>query len=158
MKKTSAKNKEENFYAKNKKAYHDYIILENFEAGIVLNGAEVKAIKKSQANLKGAFVSIEGGEAFLKQAHVSNYKFADIKTLDPVRPRKLLLSKKEISTLAQNLDQKGVTIIPLQLYPKSGLIKLSIGICKGKKLYDKRETLRKRTQDLEVNQAIKKYK
>ncbi|MDP2643049.1 MAG: SsrA-binding protein SmpB [Candidatus Peregrinibacteria bacterium] len=158
MKKITNKTKGENYYAKNKKAFHDYVILENFEAGVVLNGPEVKAIKKSQVNLKGSFVSIEGGEAFLKQAHVSNYKFADIKTLDPVRPRKLLLSKKEIATLAQNLDQKGVTIIPLELYPKVGLIKLRIGICKGKKLYDKRETLRKRTQDLEVNQAIKRYK
>lgn len=156
--KKPAKNKEENYYAKNRKAFHDYIILENFEAGVVLNGPEVKAIKKSQVNLKGAFIAIENGEAFLKQAHVSNYKFADIKTLDPVRPRKLLLGKKEIATLAQNLEQKGTTIIPLELYPKVGLIKLRIGICKGKKLYDKRETLRKRTQDLEVNQAIKRYK
>jgi len=158
MKNAATKNKEESYYAKNKKAYHDYIILENFEAGLVLNGAEVKAIKKSQVNLKGSFISVENGEAFLKQAHVTNYKFADIKTLDPVRPRKLLLSKKEITTLAQNLEQKGTAIIPLELYPKAGLIKLRIGICKGKKLYDKRETLKKRTQDLEVNQAIKKYK
>jgi len=157
MKNATTKNKEENFYAKNKKAYHDYIILEKFEAGIVLNGAEVKAIKKSQANLKGAFISVENGEAFLKQAHVSNYKFADIKALDPVRPRKLLLSKKEITTLAQNLEQKGTAIVPLELYPKTGLIKLSIGICKGKKLYDKRETLKKRAQNLEVDRAIKKY-
>jgi len=157
MKNATTKNKEENFYAKNKKAYHDYIILEKFEAGIVLNGAEVKAIKKSQANLKGASISVENGEAFLKQAHVSNYKFADIKALDPVRPRKLLLSKKEITTLAQNLEQKGTAIVPLELYPKTGLIKLSIGICKGKKLYDKRETLKKRAQNLEVDRAIKKY-
>ena len=90
MKNATTKNKEENYYAKNKKAYHDYIILENFEAGLVLNGAEVKSIKKSQANLKGAFVTVENGEAFLKQAHISNYKFADTKAIDPVRPRKLL--------------------------------------------------------------------
>jgi len=157
MKNTATKNKEESYYAKNKKAYHDYIILENFEAGIVLNGPEVKAVKKSQVNLKGAFIGIENGEVFLKQAHVSNYKFADIKTLNPVRPRKLLLKQKEIATLAQNLEQKGPAVIPLELYPKGGLVKLRIGICKGKKLYDKRETLKKRAQNLEVDRAVKRY-
>ena len=144
-------------YAKNKKAYHDYEILEEFDAGIVLNGDEVKAIKGNHAQLKGAFVDTENEAAYLNNAHVSPYKHSARKNSDPVRKRKLILHKKEIATIAQFINQKGVTAIPLELYPKKGLIKLKIGICRGKKLYDKRETLRKRDQEMEIKKEIKRF-
>lgn len=168
MKKTKAKTAEakakcswkstaENFYAKNRKAFHDYEILEKFEAGIVLFGEEVKSIKARQVNLKGSFVDVWKDEAFMNNVHVSRYKQSCRMDLDPTRKRKLILHKKEISKIEAAITQKGVTCIPLELYPKQGLIKLQIGICRGKKLYDKRETLKKRDQEIEINRQIKRY-
>ena len=155
MKKTKGKIVEA-FYAKNKKAFHDYEILEKFEAGIVLLGDEVKAIKGNQANLKGSFVDVWKDEAFINNMHVSRYKQSS-KELNPTRQRKLILHKKEIGKIDAAITQKGVTCIPLELYPKKGLIKLQLGICRGKKLYDKRETLKKRDQQIEINRQIKKF-
>lgn len=144
-------------YAKNKKAFHDFEILENYEAGIVLTGDEVKSIKENLVNLKGSFVDTINDEAFINNAHVSPYKHASNKTLDPIRKRKLILHKKEIYKIAQAIFQKGVTAIPLELYSKGGLIKLKIGICRGKKLHDKREVLKKRSQEMEIKRQLKRY-
>ena len=145
-------------YAKNKKAFHDYEILESFEAGIVLNGDEVKSIKGNQANLKGAFVDVMNEEAFLNEAHVSRYKHSSRHENDPTRKRKLILHKKEIYKIEQAIAQKGVTAVPLELYSKGGLIKIKIGLCRGKKLYDKRESLKKRDQEMEIKRQMKRFR
>lgn len=145
-------------YSKNKKAYHDYQILEEFEAGIVLNGDEVKSIKLSQANLKGAYIDALNEEVFLNEAHIARYKNSSNKNYDPARKRKLILHKKEIHKIDQAISEKGVTAIPLELYAKGGLIKLKIGICRGKKLYDKRATLKKRDQEIEIRRETKRYR
>jgi SsrA-binding protein len=144
-------------YAKNKKAFHDYEILDSFESGIMLNGDEVKSIKACQINLKGAFVDIENDEAFLNEAHVSRYKNSSRKTFDPTRKRKLLLHKNQIYKIEEQIKQKGITAIPLELYGKNGLIKLNIGVCRGKKLHDKRSTLKKRDEEMAIKKALKKY-
>lgn len=144
-------------YAKNKKAFHDYEILDSFESGIMLNGDEVKSIKACQISLKGAFVDIENDEAFLNEAHVSRYKNSSRKTFDPTRKRKLLLHKNQIYKIEKEINQKGITAIPLELYGKNGLIKLKIGVCRGKKLHDKRSTLKKRDQEMAIKKALKKY-
>lgn len=144
-------------YAKNKKAYHDYEILETFESGIVLNGDEVKSIKNGHSNLKGAYVDTLNEEAYLNEAHVSRYANSSRLAHDPTRKRKLLLSKKEILKIDEAINQAGVTAIPLELYAKKGLIKLSVGICRGKKLHDKRNALKKRDQDIEVKRLLKNF-
>lgn len=144
-------------YSKNKKAFHDYHVLETFDAGIVLNGDEVKSIKASQANLKGSFIDVHNGEAFLNEAHISRYKHSSRQESNPTRMRKLILHKKEIYKIDKAISQKGVTAIPLELFPKKGLIKIKVGICQGKKLFDKRETLKKRSQEIEINRQLKKY-
>lgn len=144
-------------YAKNKKAFHDYHVLEEYEAGIVLNGDEVKSIKAGQANLKGSFVDVQKEEAFLNEAHISKYKHSSRKESNPTRKRKLILHKKEIIKIDQAISQQGVTAIPLGLYSKKGLIKMKIGICRGKKLHDKRETLKKRSQEMEIKKQLKNY-
>ena len=123
---------------KNKKAYHDYEVLDKFEAGIELLGYEVKSIREGDINLKGSFVDIHGGEAWTNNIHISKYKFANIKDYDPVRKRKLLLRKGEIEKIAISLNTKGVTAIPLEIYKKGGLLKVLVGICRGKKKYEKR--------------------
>lgn len=144
-------------YAKNKKAYHDYEILNQYEAGIVLNGDEVKSIKGNHAQLKGAFVDVHGEEAFLNEAHVSKYKHSARKDNDFTRKRKLILHKKEILKIDKALNEKGVTAIPLELYAKKGLIKLKIGICRGKKLHDKRDTLKRRSEELDIKRQLKNF-
>ncbi|MBI5753627.1 SsrA-binding protein SmpB [Candidatus Peregrinibacteria bacterium] len=157
MKKLKAKNTE-NFYAKNRKAFHDYEILEKFEAGVALLGDEVKSIKANQVSLKGSFVDVWKNEAFMNNVHVSPYKLSSNKDLNPTRKRKLILHKREISKIEAAITQKGTTCIPLELYPKQGLIKVRIGICRGKKLYDKRETLKKRDQEIEIKRQLKRYR
>lgn len=154
-----SKNKSvETFYAKNRKAFHDYEILEKFEAGIVLLGDEVKSVKNNQANLKGSFVDVWKDEAFLNAAHISPYKYSNNQELNPTRKRKLILHKKEIGKIEAAITQKGVTCIPLELYPKKGLIKVQIGLCRGKKLYDKRDTLKKKDQEIEIKRQLKNYR
>lgn len=145
-------------YSKNRKAYHDYEVLETFEAGIVLNGDEVKSIKAGRAQLKGSYVDISDKlEAFIREAHISRYENSSRKEHDPTRKRKLLLNRKEIEKIALKLDQKGLTAIPLELYPKKGLIKLKIGLCRGKKLYDKRASLKAKDQERNIKQQLKNY-
>lgn len=144
-------------YAKNKKAFHDYEILESYEAGLVLNGDEVKSIKAGQTNLKGAFADLANNELFLNQMHVSRYKQSSRSAHDPTRKRKLLLHQKEIDKISGAISQKGVTAIPLELYAKGGLIKVKIGLCRGKKLHDKRDTLRKKAQEMEIKNQLKRF-
>ncbi len=144
-------------YCKNRKAHHDYEILDTYEAGIMLNGDEVKSIKNGEANLKGGFVDVLGTAAYLNDVHVSRYSQSSRKTHDPSQKRKLLLHLKEIEKIEKEISQKGVTAIPLEMYAKKGLIKLKIGICRGKKLHDKRETLKRKAQDIEIHKQIKKF-
>lgn len=144
-------------YCKNRKAYHDYEILDTFEAGIMLNGDEVKSIKDGQANLKGGFVDVIDSVPHLNEVHVSRYSNSARKTHDPTRKRKLLLHLKEIEKIERETQTKGVTAIPLEMYAKQGLVKLKIGICRGKKLHDKRETLKRKAQDMEIQKQIKKF-
>lgn len=145
-------------YAKNKKAYFDYQVLDTFEAGIVLNGDEVKSIKSGRCNLKGSYVDIDDNlQAHLRDAHISRYESSSRKTHEPTRKRKLLLNRREISKIKSQLDQQGITAIALELYPKKGLIKLKIGLCRGKKLHDKRETLKRKDQNRRIAQQLKNY-
>jgi len=144
-------------YSKNKKAFHDYHVLEEYEAGIVLNGDEVKSIKAGQANLKGSFVDVHNEEAFMNEAHVSTYKQSSRKESNTTRKRKLILHKKQILKIDQAVSEKGIAAIPLELYSKKGLIKLKLGICRGKKLYDKRQDLKKRSQEIEIRRQLKNY-
>lgn len=143
--------------AKNKKAFHDYEVLEKFEAGIVLKGYEVKALRTGQCNMKGSYVSLKSGEAFTKNLHISLYKHASVTGYDPLAPRKLLLSKKEIQKLSSAESQKGTTIVPLDLHLKNNLVKMTIGICRGKKLHDKRSDLKKKAQNKEIAQTLKNF-
>lgn len=148
----------QNSFANNKKAYHDFFVEQELEAGIVLNGDEVKSIKNAQANLKGSYIEILNNEAFLKDVHISKYKQSSNHNYDPKRPRKLLLKKKEIEKTELELQKEGLTAIPLELYLKKGKIKMKIGLCKGKKQYDKRADLKKKTDKREIERAIKNYK
>ncbi len=147
----------ENSFAKNRKALHDFFVEEEFEAGISLNGDEVKSIKNGQANLKGAYLEISNTEAFIRDMNISKYKNSSNHTYDPKRKRKLLLHKKEIEKLELSLQKSGLTAIPLELYPKKGKIKVKIGIMKGKKFYDKREDLKKKDQKREIQKMIKNF-
>jgi SsrA-binding protein len=143
----------------NKKATFDYEILQKFEAGLVLTGQEVKAIKNNQINLKGAYVSLRyepAPELFLIKAHVSPYvKAGPLPDYDPERPRKLLLKKQEIKGLLGKLEQKGLTIVPLSVYTKRNLVKLSFGLAKGKKKYQKKEQKKNRDIDKEISRTLK---
>lgn len=143
--------------AKNKKAYFDYEVLEKYETGIVLNGPEVKSIKAGHVQLKGSFVSVTNGRALASNMHVSPYKYAAHTSQDPLRHRELLLRKKEIEHLSGIAGQKGHTIIPLEIFLKNNLIKVVIGVCRGKKAHDKRETLKKRAISREIDQGLKKF-
>lgn len=141
----------------NKKAYHDYFIDETFEAGIVLVGTEVKSLRLSMANLKDSYAIIRnGGELFLTNAHISPYKQADRFTRpEPDRTRKLLLHREEINKLIGKIKEKGYTLIPTKIYFKNGKAKVEIALAKGKKHFDKRETIRKKTVEREMEKAVK---
>ncbi len=141
--------------ATNKKAFHEYFVLESFEAGIELAGTEVKSIRQGSVNLKDAWCSIDGGELIIKQMHISPYDHGNIFNLPPMRNRKLLMHKKEIMRLLGQLKQEGLTLVPLSIYFKDSLIKVQVGLCKGKKLYDKRETAAKRDANRAIDRAIK---
>ncbi len=141
--------------AQNKKARHDYFVEDTYEAGIALAGTEVKSIRMGKVNLKDSYVQIKGGEAFLHGCHVSPYEKGNIFNRDPFRDRKLLLHKSEIQKLNAKVMQKGYTLVPLQLYLVSGRVKLELGVCQGKKLYDKRDALAQRDAKRESDRAIK---
>ncbi len=136
--------------AKNRKASFEYFLLEHFEAGLSLQGSEIKSIRAGQISLSEAYVEIENGkEAWLLEAHIAPYEQANRNNHEPKRPRRLLLHKREIRQLWSNVRQKGVTIVPLQVYLKNGRAKIEIALAKGKKLHDKRETIAKRDQERE---------
>lgn len=143
--------------ALNKKAYFDYEILETFEAGAVLSGQEVKSVKNNQISLKGAYVVLKDSEAYLLNAHISPYKKAGIlRDYNPTRSRKLLLHKKQLKYLIGKSQEKGLTIIPLKVYTKGrGIVKIEIGIGKGKKKYEKRELIKKRDTEREMREKMK---
>ncbi len=139
----------------NKKAYHDFEILESFQAGIELVGTEVKSLREGRCNLKDSYVKILDGEAFIYNMHISPYEFGNIFNKDPMRPRKLLLHKSEILKLFGKVQKDGLTIVPLKIYFRGSYVKVDIGLAKGKKLYDKRHDIAKKDQK---RQAEKEFK
>jgi len=144
----------EKVIASNRRARHEYFILETFEAGIALHGSEIKSIRAGQISLAEAFVRIDGKEAWLEDAHIAPYEQASIYNHEPRRPRKLLLHSTEIRKLWDTVRQKGVTIIPLSVYLKNGKAKVEIAIAKGKKLYDKRAEIAKRDSQREIDRQL----
>lgn len=144
-------------FALNKAALHDYAILEELSAGIVLSGAEVKSVRNGNVNLKGSYATVRGTELWLVNAHIGHYKPAGVREhYDPTRSRKLLLTKKEIARLIGKLKEKGLTAVPLRVYTHNNRIKIAIGIARGKAKYEKRETLKKRAVDREIRSALKR--
>ena len=143
--------------AKNRKARFNYEILETYEAGIELKGTEVKSVRASKVNLTEGFISIDNGEAFLKQVHISPYEQGNIFNVDPVRVRKLLLHKREIKKLIGETAQKGFTLVPLSMYLKNGRVKLSVGLVRGKNTHDKRQDMAKKDAQRSIERAMKNY-
>lgn len=139
----------------NRKAFHDYIIFDKFVAGIVLTGTEIKSIRKGAVNFKDSFAKIEDGEVFLYKCHISPYEQGNRFNPDPERVRKLLLNKKEILRMLGKIKKEGYTIVPLELFLTHGFAKLEIGLAKGKKLHDKRDTLAKKDQKRDMDRAMK---
>lgn len=141
--------------AQNRKAYHDYFVLETYEAGIELFGTEIKSIRAGRVNLKDSFCSVYDGEMYAIGMHISPYEQGNRFNRDPMRKKKLLLHKKEINKLFAESQQQGLSIIPLQLYIRKGRAKLQIGLCKGKKMYDKRAVQAKKDSDRAIERAMK---
>lgn len=151
-----AKEKEpQKLIANNKKAYHEYFIEETYEAGISLHGTEVKSMRMGKCSIKESFIRIEDGEIFVYGMHVSPYEKGNIFNKDPLRVKKLLLHKYEINKLAGKVAEKGYTLVPLQVYFKNGKVKTQIGLARGKKLYDKRESIAKKDQRREMERDFK---
>ena len=141
--------------AQNRKAFHDYFVLEKYEAGIELAGTEVKSVRAGQVNMKDSYCSVKNGELFLRGMHISPYEKGNIFNRDPVRVRRLLMHKREINRLNSQVMQQGVALIPLSLYFKDSKVKVEIGVCKGKKLYDKRDDMARKDADRKMERAIK---
>lgn len=142
--------------ATNRKARHEYFLLDTFEAGIALKGSEIKSIRAGQISLAQAYVSVDGREAWLLDCHIAPYEQAGIFNHDPRRPRKLLLHRKEILNLYDQVRQKGNTIVPLRVYLKRGMAKVEIAVAKGKKQYDKRQTIAKRDMQREIERNFRR--
>ena len=141
--------------ANNKKAYHEYFIEEKVECGIELYGTEVKSIRQGKCSIKEAYVSVDKGECFVEGMHISPYEKGNIFNRDPLRRRRLLLHKREIYKLAGQVQQKGYTLVPLEVYFKRGRVKVEIGLARGKKLYDKRETIKRKDERREIERDFK---
>ncbi len=139
----------------NRAARHEYFVLETYEAGIELYGTEIKSIRNGSVNLKESWADIQNGEVFINGMHISPYEKGNIFNKDPFRVRKLLLHRKEINKLAGKIKQEGLTLIPLSLYFKKQYVKVELGLCKGKKLYDKRESMAKRDAKRDIDRAMK---
>ena len=150
-----AKETAKKLVANNNKAYHDYFVEEKFEAGIVLHGTEVKSLRLGKCSVKESFIRIEKGEVFVYGMHISPYEMGNIFNKDPLRPKMLLLHKNEILKLVGKVAEKGYTLVPLEVYFKDGRAKLEFGLCKGKKLYDKREDIAKKDQRREFERDFK---
>jgi SsrA-binding protein len=142
--------------SQNRKAYHDYHIEETVEAGIALLGTEVKSLREGRANLKDSYVILKSGEAFLLNCHISPYSHGNIMNHEPLRTRKLLMHRKEIDRLRGKAEGKGFTLIPLKLYFKDSFVKVEIGLARGKKLFEKRDTIKEREAKREIEKAMKK--
>ena len=141
--------------AKNPKAYHEYYIVEKFEAGVELFGTEVKSIRAGKLSLKEAWCDIKNGEVFVKQMHISPYEMGSFSNRDPLRPKRLLLHKKEIQMLESKVSQAGYALVPLSVYFKDSRVKLEIGLCRGKKNYDKRAAASQRDAKREIDRTLK---
>ena len=141
--------------ANNKKAYHEYFIEEKYEAGIALVGTEVKSIRMGKCSVKESFIGIENGEVYVYNMHISPYEKGNIFNKDPLRPKKLLLHKKEIQKLVGKIAEKGYTLVPVEVYLKDGLVKVQIALAKGKKLYDKRQDIAKKDMKREAARDFK---
>ena len=150
MAKTSTK-----LIANNKKAYHDYFILDTYEAGIALHGTEVKSLRMGKCSVKESFIRVENGEVFIYGMHISPYEKGNIFNKDPLRPRKLLLHKAEINKMLGKTKEKGMAIVTLKVYFKGSLVKVEIGLARGKKLYDKRNDIAKKDQQREAQRDFK---
>ena len=144
--------------AENRKARHNYFIEDTFEAGVVLKGTEVKSLREGRANLKDAYARIKNGEVYVFQLHISPYPFAYYGNHDPLRPRKLLLHKAEIKRLYGKVNEMGYSLIPLQLYFKGGKAKVRLALARGKRKYDKRDSIRRRDEKRELDRARKHYR
>ncbi len=147
--------KAEKIIAENRKAFHDYHILETFEAGLVLLGTEVKAIREGRVNLRDSFARVEGSEVFVHNVHISPYSHQGYASHEPLRRRKLLLHAQEIRKLIGKTVERGMTLVPVRMYLKNGRVKLAVSLAKGKKEYDKRETVKRRETERETRAAIK---
>ncbi len=145
----------EKLLATNRKAFHEYFILEKLEAGIALLGTEVKSAREARINLKESYAAVKEGEAFLINCHISPYSHGNRENHDPLRRRKLLLHMREIRKLIGKTQEKGLTLVPLRMYLKRGRIKVELGVARGKKLYDKRETERRKEAERETRAAVK---
>ena len=141
--------------ATNKKAYHEYFVIESYEAGISLSGTEVKSLRAGGVNLKDAWCNIENGELIIKQMHISPYDHGNIFNKMPTRDRKLLMHKREIMRLLGTVKQQGLTLVPLSIYFKGSLVKVQVGLCRGKQLHDKRAVAAKKDADRAIMRAIK---
>ena len=141
--------------ANNKKAYHDYFVDEKFEAGLVLHGTEVKSLRLGKCSIKESFIRIENGEVWVYGMHISPYEMGNIFNKDPLRPKKLLLHKYEINKLLGKIKEKGFTLVPLQVYFKDGKAKIEMGLCRGKKLYDKREDAAKKDAQRNIERSLR---
>ena len=141
--------------ATNRKAFHDYYVLDRFEAGLELSGTEVKSIRAGEVNLKDSFCFVKGGELFVRGMHVSPYEKGNIFNRDPVRPRRLLMHRKEIRKLEAAVMRDGMAVIPLSLYLKDSLVKMELGLCKGKKLHDKRDAEASREAKRDIERSMK---
>lgn len=140
---------------KNRNIFHKYTVNDRFEAGLILQGTEVKAFREGKAQISEAFVRVDKGKAILYHAHIEEYSFGNRENHNPVRPRELLLHKREILKLQTAVQLGGAAIIPVRMYLKHGLVKVEIALCKGKKLFDKREDIKRKTQEREIDRAIK---
>ncbi len=141
--------------SRNKKAYHDYFVIDSYEAGIELFGTEVKSVRQGKINLKDAWCTIDDGELFVNGMHISPYEFGNIFNRDPMRKRRLLMHKREINRLFGEIKQQGYTLVPLSAYFKKGKLKIQVGLCKGKKNYDKRESIARKDAQREAERALR---
>ena len=146
-----------NIVATNKKAYHDYFVEDTYEAGIALVGCEVKSVRQGAVNLRDSFVIIKNGEVFMLGAHISPYKMGSYNNVDSRRTRKLLLNRSEINKLRGKVEQKGYTLIPLKVYFKDALVKIELGLCRGKELHDKREAIKEKENKRNLQRVMKEY-
>jgi SsrA-binding protein len=155
LKDKTEREKAQTSIAENRKAFHDYHVLETFEAGVVLLGTEIKAIREGRVNLRDSFARVEDGEVFLYNVNISPYSHRGYADHEPLRRRKLLLHREEIRKLIGKTVEKGMTLVPVRLYYKNGRVKVAVSLAKGKKEYDKRETIKRREADRETRAAVK---